>query len=143
MAEELNFLNEDDDDLLDWDDEIDVDPEPFEVLPAGKADFEVISFERSNFGGSEKLKACKMAIVTIKASRDGKSSRIIERFYLCSKMAGNISAFFQSVGLKKHGEKTVMRWNEVVGLTGRCNIKIETYNGNQYNHVSSWIAKDK
>ena len=139
----LDFLgeDEDDDELLDWDDEI--DDGDYAILPAGTYDFEVVNLERSTYAGSEKLPACKMAIVTFRIKgEDGRSATVFERYYLCKKMEGMISSLMKACGLKKKGEKTAMRWNELVGSTGRCKIKVDEYNGKEQNRISSFYAKE-
>ncbi|MBQ5769291.1 MAG: DUF669 domain-containing protein [Clostridiales bacterium] len=140
--DELLFGEEAEDELLDWDDEIEVEND-YTVLPAGKYDFEVVNFERSQFDGSAKLPACKMAIVTFKIkAEDGKTSTVFERYYLCKKMEGMLSALFKACGLKKKGEKTVMKWSELVGSTGRCKIEVHEYNGRESNRITTLYAKE-
>lgn len=121
-----------------WDDEIEQDNE-YTLLPEGEYNFEVIKFERGVYNGGDKIPACKKAILTIRLS-DGKNSAVItHNFFLHSKCEGLLSAFFTSIGQKKHGEKVRMNWNAVTGAKGRCKVKIDTYNGNQYNKISSFL----
>ena len=138
--DELLF-DEEDDGLLDWDDEID-DGNDFPVFPAGTYDFEIVNLERSTYGGSEKLPACKMAIVTFRVKDKDKTATVFERYYLCKKMEGMISSLFKACGLKNKGERTAMRWNELVGSTGRCKIRVEEYNGRDQNRISTLYAKE-
>lgn len=141
--EMLDFeLENDDEELLDWDDEIE-DGNEFPILPAGTYDFEIVNLERSTYAGSDKLPACKMAIVTFRVKTDdGKSAQVFERYYLCKKMEGMISSLMKACGLKKKGEKTPMKWNELVGSTGRCKLKVEEYNGKEQNRISTLYAKE-
>lgn len=141
--EMLDFeLENDDDELLDWDDEIEVEND-YTVLPAGKYDFEVVNLERSSYAGSEKLPPCKMAIVTFRIkAEDGKVATVFERFYLVKRLEGMLSAMFKACGLKNKGEKTAMRWNELVGCTGRCAVKVDEYNGKEQNRISTFYAKE-
>ena len=41
---------------------------------------------------------------------------------MASTMEWKISAFFRSIGLKKHGEKLKMKWNETIGCKGRAHV---------------------
>lgn len=139
--DELLF-DEEDDGLLDWDDEIEVDND-VTVLPAGKYDFEIINFERSQYAGSDKLPACKMAIVTFRIKDGDKSALVFERYYLCKKMEGKLSSLFKACGLKKKGEKVAMHWDKLVGSTGRCKVSVNEYNGRESNRMTTLYAKDE
>ncbi|MBQ5769141.1 MAG: hypothetical protein IIV94_09735, partial [Clostridiales bacterium] len=86
LNDDVLFDEDNDDELLDWDDEIEKESE-YTILPAGTYDFEIVNFERSTYAGSDKLPACKMAIVTFKITDGDKSALIFERYYLCKKIA--------------------------------------------------------
>lgn len=111
--------------VFDWDDEIENDGEgSFVVLEEGDYDFEVVKFERGHYTPSADAKTppCNQAIITLKVSVDEGDCFIIEKFPMASTMEWKISAFFRSIGLKKHGEKLKMKWNETIGCTGRAHI---------------------
>lgn len=128
---------------LDWDDEIENENE-FTLLPEGEYDFEVLKFERGQHNGSAKLPACRKAILTIKLiGKNGESTVITHNLFLHTKCEGILSAFFLSIGEKKHGEKVRMNWPAVPGAKGRCKVYIDTYNGNQYNKIKSFLAPEK
>ena len=40
-----------------------------------------------------------------------------------------LSAFFCSIGQKKHGEKLRMNWQAVVGAKGKCKVGVRTWKG--------------
>lgn len=128
---------------LDWDDEIENENE-FTLLPEGEYDFEVLKFERGQHNGSAKLPACRKAILTIKIyGKNGESTVITHNLFLHTKCEGILSAFFLSIGEKKHGEKVRMNWTAVPGAKGRCKVYIDTYNGNQYNKIKAFLAPEK
>lgn len=128
---------------LDWDDEIENENE-FTLLPEGEYDFEVLKFERGQHNGSAKLPACRKAILTIKVTgKNGESTVITHNLFLHTKCEGILSAFFLSIGEKKHGEKVRMNWPAVPGAKGRCKVYIDTYNGNQYNKIKSFLDPEK
>lgn len=128
---------------LDWDDEIENENE-FTLLPEGEYDFEVLKFERGQHNGSAKLPACRKAILTIKLiGKNGESTVITHNLFLHTKCEGILSAFFLSIGEKKHGEKVRMNWPAVPGAKGRCKVYIDNYNGNQYNKIKSFLAPEK
>lgn len=112
--------------IFDWDDEIENDGEErsFVVLEEGDYDFEVVKFERGHYTPSADAKTppCNQAIVTLKVSVDEGDCLITEKLPMASTMEWKISAFFRSIGLKKHGEKLKMKWNETIGCKGRAHI---------------------
>ena len=118
MAEEVK--------VFDWDDEIvnDGNETAFVTLEPGDYDFEVVKFERGTFtpkaGG--KTPACNQAIVTLKISTDKGDCFIQDKFPMASTMEWKISAFFRSIGMKKHGEALKMDWNGSIGESGRATI---------------------
>ncbi len=130
------------DEVFDWDSEIEADSE-FTVLPEGTYDFEVIKFERGQHNGSEKLSPCKKAILTIRLTNGDKSTTVTHNLFLHSKCEGMLSAFFVSIGQKKHGEKVRMNWQQVTGAKGRCKVGIKTYNDNQYNEIKRFLEPEK
>ena len=128
-------------DVFDWDDEIEEERE-FTTVPAGKYDFEVISVERSTYDGSEKIPPCKLAIVTFKLSDGDKTGFATERFYLCKSQERRLSSLFKACGLKETGKKARMQWDKISGSTGRCKVGTREYNGNEYNTVPAFYAKE-
>ena len=111
---------------LGWDDQIERESD-FILAPAGDYDFVVTSVERARYDGSEKLPPCNMAIVNIKISTPEGDTTIQHRLYLHTKTEGLLSAFFISIGQKKHGEPLRMNWQTVPGSTGRCKVGIYEY----------------
>ena len=111
-----------------WDDWIEDDGKPFVVLPDGEYPFTVTEFQRKRYNGSAKLPPCNEADISIAVhGSDGQDAYITDRFYLVSKSQWKLAEFFRSVGLKKHGERMKPDWNNLVGLTGRVRIKVDTY----------------
>lgn len=112
--------------VFDWDDEIQDDgsQQEFITLEEGDYEFEVYKFERGHYTpkSGAKTPACNQANVTLKITTDAGDTYVTERFPLASTMEWKISAFFRSIGLKKHGEKLKMQWNEAIGLKGRAHI---------------------
>lgn len=115
---------------LNWDDEI-LEESSFALLPEGDYNFIVKSFNRGRHSGSAKLPACNKAELEI-AVDDGKGNRgtILHNLFLHTKCEGILSAFFISIGQKKHGEPLRMNWNAVIGAKGRCKVAIDKWTGN-------------
>ena len=112
--------------VLDWDDEIEDDGSSgsFVTLEEGDYDFEVTKFERAHYTPKPgaKTPACNQANITLKIEADGGNAYIVDKFPMASTMEWKMSAFFRSIGLKKHGEKIKMRCTEAIGLKGRAHI---------------------
>lgn len=122
---------------LGWDDTIEKDPGEFVLLPEGEYDFEVASFERARFDGSEKLPPCNMAVLFLKVKSGEKETTIRNALFLHSKTEGLLSAFFTSIGQKKKGEPLKMNWNKVVGAKGRCKVKVRTWKNDKGEEMQS------
>lgn len=123
--------------VLDWDSALPAEPEKEEfTLPeAGDYDFTVESLEKT-FSKSNK----KMAKIVITINNGW---HVYDNLVLISSMSWKISQFFESVGLKKKGEPlSTMPWDAVVGLSGRCKIKHETYNGKENCKVDRYYPSD-
>lgn len=131
--------------VLDWDDEIEFDGEDrsFVTLEEGDYEFEVTKFERGHYTpkAGAKTPACNQASMTLKVTTKEGDCFLTDNFPLASTMEWKISAFFRSVGLKKHGEKLKMQWKESLGLKGRAHItKTEgTKGGVFFNNVGYYI----
>lgn len=115
---------------LNWDDEI-LEESSFTLLPEGDYEFTVKGFNRGRHSGSAKLPACNKAELEI-AVDDGKGNRgtIFHNLFLYTKCEGLLSAFFISIGQKKHGEPLKMNWSTVIGAKGRCKVAIDKWTGN-------------
>lgn len=129
---DFNNTNNDQGHELDWDDVITKESSEFTLLQPGKYPFEVKSYTRMQYNGSQKqgglppCKACELEII-VRDPSNGDEVLIKHRLYLHSRTEGLISQFFVSIGLKKHGEPLKMEWNKVPGATGICNVFIESW----------------
>lgn len=113
--------------VFDWDSEINNESTDFALLPEGDYDFTVEKFERGTFDGSDKLPACKKAIVTFTIWGENDKISITENFLLCEALEWKLSSLFLAVGMKKHGEPLRMNWNALPGKTGKCHIYVDNY----------------
>ena len=127
MAENINNQNM----MMDWNDSIENDGQEFVLLPEGDYNFVVTNFERGRFPGGPKVPACNKASITVQVSAAEGVSTVKFDLLLYRSLEWRISAFFRSIGQKKHGEKLTMDWNKVIGSKGRAHFKQRTY-VNQY-----------
>ena len=137
--------------VYDWEDEISDDGNgSFVTLEEGNYDFEVTKFERGHYtpSANSKTPACNQANITIKISTADGDCYITDKFPLASTMEWKASAFFRSIGLKKHGEPLKMRWNETIGCKGRAFItktkgeKQDIYFNNVKNYLDPVKTED-
>ncbi|MBR1723411.1 MAG: DUF669 domain-containing protein [Ruminococcus sp.] len=111
-----------------WEDEINEEGSgDWEPLPECDYLFKVIKVERARFAGSEKMPPCNQAKVTISILGENREVELTENLFLCNRMEWKLSAFFLSIGMKRHGEPLRMNWTGAVGKTGRCHVYIDTY----------------
>lgn len=128
-----------------WDDEISNDSRDFVLLPGGDYPFTVTKMERQRFAGSEKLPACNMAVLTLRVNGGERGEAFVtHRLYLHSKCEGLLCAFFESIGLRKHGEPLRMPWDKVVGCAGTCRLEVHDFTGrdgeeHQSNQVNRFL----
>jgi hypothetical protein len=120
----------------------------FVLLPDGNYDFTVNKVTRSRYEGSDKMPSCNAVSVELTVWGAGGDKTIItERFFLIKKFEWKLSQFFLSIGLKKHGEQLVMRWN-IEGYKGKCKVYIDNYkkqdgSDGQSNKIKKFYAYDE
>lgn len=112
-----------------WDDEIQHDSSPFQVLPEGDYNFIVKKFERARHGGSEKIPACNKAILTVAVFNEGAQGEVQTNLFLHSKFEWKLCQFFTAIGQRKHGEAMRMNWGAVPGATGVCHVGVRKWTG--------------
>ena len=113
---------------FDWNDVIENDGGEFTLLPEGTYPFTVLSFERGEFPGSEKMPACKKAVLTIRI--DGGTlgaTDVTENLFLHSRAEWKLCQFFTAIGQRQHGEQLRMDWSKVPGSRGLCEVGVREY----------------
>jgi len=131
---------------LDWGDSIEKESD-FTLLKEGDYNFTVETFERARHPGSDKLPPCNKAIVHIHIDSPEGAATIKHNLFLHTKCEGMLSAFFESIGQKKKGERITMNWNMVPGSTGRCKVTVRNYKNKdgedrQSNQISRFYPKE-
>ena len=133
---------------LDWDVSIEKESD-FILLPAGDYDFTVTGFERGRHGGSAKLPPCNKAVITLEITdAEGGRVTLTHNLFLHTITEGMLSAFFGSIGQKKHGEALSMNWSAVPGSTGRCKIVVRDWKNDdgedrQSNDIKKFYPKEE
>lgn len=136
---------------LGWDDEITQDSVGFVQLVPGDYQFTVTNMERArhtpNPQSPGKLPACNKAVVTIQIETSEGIAQLTHNLFLHTTTEGMLSAFFGSIGQKKHGEPLKMNWNTVIGAKGvaRINKRKGTgdYADREYDNIKSMIYADE
>ena len=123
------YTNGPDNEEMGWDDTIS-EEQTFVLLPEGEYNFTVKDFRRDRYqprkGG--KLPACNKAVLTIEIDGGENGRTTLEHnLFLHKKTEGLLSAFFLSIGQKKHGEPLRMNWAAVPGSRGRCRVRVREY----------------
>jgi len=112
---------------FDWGDTIENDSS-FTLLPEGVYPFTVVSFERGEHAGSDKIPPCKKAVLTIEL--DGGAlgtTEITENLFLHSKQEWKLCQFFTAIGQRKKGEQMRMNWQAVPGARGWAEVIVNKY----------------
>jgi len=120
-------MNNEKDMLMNWDDAIETDGQEYILLPEGEYNFRVTNFERGRFVGSARIPQCNKASIVIQIEAKEGTTSVKFDLILYRTLEWRISAFFRSIGQKKHGEKLTMDWGKVVGSKGRAYIKQRSY----------------
>jgi hypothetical protein len=129
---------------LAWDSVISEESSGFTLLPPGEYDFNVLSMSRGFHNGSEKLPKCPKAELEVEISGTEGKTKLKHNLFLHQKTEGLLSAFFISIGLKKHGEPLAMNWNAVPGSSGRCKVSIRKSKNDkgeerEYNQIDRFL----
>ncbi len=124
---------------LNWDDEIEKESPEYIMLPEGEYDFEVISFERARYAGGDKLPPCHQVKLKLQITVPEGTVTINHNLFLHSRVEGMLSAFFNCIGHKKHGEKLKMNWTLVPGSKGRVKVGTRTYNEKTFNEIKRFL----
>ena len=130
--------------IMDWNDTITADAQPFVTLPEGDYMFTVTNFERGHFPGSQKIPPCNKATLTLDIDNDMGIATARTDLLLYRTLEWKISSFFASIGLKKDGEELKMDWDHVIGARGKAHIKPRKYTSRygeerEANNVESFI----
>lgn len=136
-------MSEDMGQAFEWDGEIEVSDNEFELIPDGNYRATVIAVERMQHNGSEKMSPCPIANVKVRLD----NGRILsDRIFLNSKSSWKIAQFFISVGMRNPSatkeERLRMDWMGAIGRT--CTIKVGTheYKNKTYNEISEWVKPE-
>ena len=142
------IINENDQNILDWNDSISLDSKEFVVLEDGDYDFTVKEFERGSFPGGAKIPPCNKASLVLQVESTNGSATIHTDLLLHRSLEWKLSEFFRCIGQKKRGERIVMDWSKIVGSKGRARIRKTTYtdrdgNSRNKNEVERFIDADE
>lgn len=136
-------MSEDMGQAFEWDGEIEVSDNEFELIPDGDYRATVIAVERMQHNGSEKMAPCPIANVKVRLD----NGRILsDRIFLNSKSSWKIAQFFIAVGMRDPSapkeERLRMDWMGAIGMT--CTIKVGTheYKNKTYNEISEWVKPE-
>lgn len=133
---------------LGWDSNLQAsDGEGFSLLPAGTYDYTIVSVERGEFRGSEKMAASPKAIITIECSSAAASGRLRTNIILNKMLAWKITQLAKSCGViapdAPEGTSFQMPWLQLEGRRGKCRVSQREYSANgekrTANDVAEWL----
>lgn len=131
-----------DNELFDWDSEIESDGQEYITVEPGDYVFTVKSVERKQFPGSDKMPACNMVQVNGEIPTPKGPATFRENLYLTKRNEWKLSGYFRCLGMKKHGEKLRMDFPGSIGRKGYAKFVNRVYNGNTYNQVDKFYDYD-
>lgn len=121
---------------LDWNEPIQNNYQEFIVLPDGDYPFRVITLEKFRHPGSDNLPPCPKAVIGIEVSGAEGKTLIKHNLFLHEKTQGMLIAFFNAIGQHtEKGETLQMRWDQVIGATGRCQITSRQWTNDKGNNI--------
>ena len=127
------------DEKLDWNTETSKESEGFTVLPEGtEVNFTVVEFKKAT-----SKNGANMAKLELKCETDdGLSATLRVYLVLLRSCEWKINQFFTCVGLRKHGDRGVPKWGEVLGSKGRAKLGIEKWEGKDGNSYDCNVIKN-
>ena len=130
------------DELFDWNSEIEEDGQEFVTVEPGDYAFTVTKVERKQYAGSDKIPACNMVTVYGEIDVPKGTATFRENLYLVKKYEWKLSGFFRCLGMKKHGEKLRMNFPGSVGKRGYAKFGNREYSGQLYNQLETYYDYD-
>lgn len=132
-------MNTSDNERLDWNSETSLEAKEFTVLPENTVvDFTVVGFERATTA-----KGDNMAKLTLRCrTSDGLEATLRENLVLLRRCEWKINQFFTCVGLRKHGERSVPKWDKVNGSRGKARLGVEKWEGRDGKMYDGNVIKD-
>ena len=110
-----------------WDSKISNDGGDFVLLEPGIYPFSVKAFEKGYYNGGGKIPACPKAQLTLRVGTGANASDVPDGILLDSSLEWKICQFFNSIGMRRHGEEFTMNWDAIVGKTGYLEIEHREY----------------
>lgn len=131
-------MNTSDNERLDWNSETSQEAKEFTILPENTVvDFTVVGFERATTA-----KGDNMAKLTLRCrTSDGLEATLRENLVLLRSCEWRINQFLTCVGLRKHGERSVPKWNLVNGSHGKARLGVESWQGKDGKTYSGNVIK--
>lgn len=100
----------------------------WEPLPEGDYTFKITKFNRGRYNGSERMPACNVAELTLYCDDGKNKGSFLHRIYMVESQVWKLSALARALGWAEPGSsECVMRWDEILGASGRCKVAIRNY----------------
>ena len=134
----------DDNRPLGWDEDFVVQESDFVTLEEGDYDFEIVSFERTQYSGSDKVPPCMRLDVKLRVTDGVNTTTLTEKMFLLQKFAWKLSDLLVSVGAAKTRDNARPSMiTQCIGMKGRCHVTKTPGNnaGTFFNNVSKFHKK--
>ena len=124
-----------DDDIIDFDGEVQNDGESFTTLPEGdEVEFTVQEIEKGrNKAGDKPQVTLKLAVQSVNGH--GRTN-VKDYITMTRRSEWKLCEFFTALGLRTHGEKLALRW-DIVGMSGRATVTVDSFTGKMGDTLTS------
>ena len=132
-------MNPSDKERLDWNSQTSQEAKEFAVLPENTVvDFAVVGFERATTAKGDNMAKLSLLCET----KDGLTSTLRENLVLLRRCEWRINQFFTCVGLRKHGDCSIPKWDMVKGSRGRAKLGVDKWQGRDGNMYDGNVIKE-
>jgi len=115
------------DETMEWDGEVSPPEDDYgDVIEEGKYPF-VITGVKQAISTGEKTNGKLMAVIDLLLQNGDTTHTKEDRIVLIDKMRWKMRSLFVSVGLGKKGEAIELKWNNLVGKNGWCEVTLSDY----------------
>lgn len=119
----MSALNKNDD-AFGFGDATSQDAKVFAVLPENtEVEFTVVEFKKAQTAKGDNMAKLQLLCKT----KDGLECTLRENLVLLRRCEWRINQLFCCVGLRKHGERSVPKWGNLLGSHGRATLGIEQW----------------
>ena len=114
-------------DIIDWDGVVENDGESFDLLPDGDEVALVVTEVEKGHKKDGTTPQVRIRFSAASVNGHGRTC-ITDYIGMTRKMEWKLAELFRALGLRKHGDKTKLRW-DLEGMTARATVTVDSYTG--------------